>query len=45
MAEVFDISGCEVHVSRNTTDLEGGAIGATDGTIGHAQDFDVDDKA
>jgi len=30
---------------RNTTDLEGYAIGATDGTIGHVKDFHFDDEA
>jgi hypothetical protein len=30
---------------RNTTDLEGYAIGATDGTIGHVKDFYFDDDA
>jgi len=30
---------------RNTTDLEGYVIGATDGTIGHVKDFYFDDRA
>jgi PRC-barrel domain len=30
---------------RNTTDLEGYVIGATDGTIGHVKDFHFDDEA